>query len=433
MSVGILGGGIAGLASAHYLSKKGIKVTILEKSDELGGLLKSIKLDHNYLEGYYHHIFSSHTDVMALLEDLGMSSDLSWYETKMGFYIKGKLYPFNGAIDLLRFKPLGLLNRIRFGLGALYLKKTYNENWHQLSALDLVEKVFGRAGVKAIWEPLLQAKFGSYYKKIPAAWLVERILSRSKHQGVANRTEKLGYLDGGFYRLVNALEKRVRSRGVQVHKRFNITKMECVNHSFRVLGDRGELFTFSHLINTLPLPALRAIDSNLPDAYRSLSKEVIYQTALVGVLILKRRLTDYLWINVADQKSPFVVLVEHTNMVSPQTYGGRHVVYLGSYIEQGHEYESLSDVSLKGLYIDSLKRMFPQFDKKDILDFYLFKGKNAQPVFTTNYNELKRKLEKPVDNMISIDTSQVYPESRSMNSAIAMAKRAVEQISRDYN
>src|SRR5262249_33959668 len=121
LRVGIIGGGIAGLASAHFLLNAGHVPVVLEASDQLGGLGTHFMHQGVSLERFYHVILDSDVELCALIADLGVSDRLVWRETGMGFLVDGKLYPFNTPRDLLRFRALRLTDRLRTAFGALYI------------------------------------------------------------------------------------------------------------------------------------------------------------------------------------------------------------------------------------------------------------------------------------------------------------------------
>ena len=61
------------------------------------------------------------------------------------------------------------------------------------------------------------------------------------------------------------------------------------------------------------------------------------------VLALDRQLTKYYWHSIPKEAGfPFLALVEHTNYMSPEHYGGDHLVYVGDYLDPSHEYFKLS-------------------------------------------------------------------------------------------
>jgi len=130
----------------------------------------------------------------------------------MGFHMGGRLYSFNTPLDLLKFTALPLADRLRTGLGALYITKV------KRAALDLDERyayqwlreLFGDDVFARIWQPLLRAKFGDRADTIPAYW-VWNLLNREKHGG----QEVKGYLRGGYQLLANTLRRSIRASGAR--------------------------------------------------------------------------------------------------------------------------------------------------------------------------------------------------------------------------
>ena len=127
MNTVIIGGGITGLVAAYKLSKKGFKVTVFESSYFLGGQASVINIGGNKIERGYHHLFKNDKEIIELIEELHLSDSLKWFKSSVGMYSNKKLYPFSTPKDLLSYKPLSLISRIRLGFISLYLKR--QKNW----------------------------------------------------------------------------------------------------------------------------------------------------------------------------------------------------------------------------------------------------------------------------------------------------------------
>ena len=59
-----------------------------------------------------------------------------------------------------------------------------------------------------------------------------------------------------------------------------------------------------------------------------------------------------------------LALVEHTNFVSKENFGGDHIVYAGDYLELGHEYFSMSDDELLERFIPAFQKFNPEFQAR---------------------------------------------------------------------
>jgi protoporphyrinogen oxidase len=153
MHVGIIGGGMMGLATAFYLNKKGHQVTILEKESNIGGLSRSTEiLPDIRWDRYYHVILSTDNELLNFIEDIGLSLDVQFRETKTGFYTDGQLHSMSTTMEFLKFKPLNLLDKFRLGAGIFYTSKL--NNWKRLEKIYVktwLTRVFGRRNYEKMW------------------------------------------------------------------------------------------------------------------------------------------------------------------------------------------------------------------------------------------------------------------------------------------
>ena len=62
MNVCVIGGGMMGLATAYYLAKPNVHVTVFEKEKEVGGLSRSAEMLPDLLWDRFYHVILS-TDV----------------------------------------------------------------------------------------------------------------------------------------------------------------------------------------------------------------------------------------------------------------------------------------------------------------------------------------------------------------------------------
>ena len=141
----------------------------------------------------------------------------------MRFYYKGEIYPFVSARDLIKFKPLKMINRIRLGLASLLMMRI--NDWRTIEkrgALEWLRQYAGEEACRIIWEPLLKMKFGDDYEKISAAWLWNRVVDRKGNGG----GDVLGYVKGGYKVLLDGLAERIRKNGGRIETGTPVEKID---------------------------------------------------------------------------------------------------------------------------------------------------------------------------------------------------------------
>ena len=77
------------------------------------------------------------------------------------------------------------------------------------------------------------------------------------------------------------------------------------------------------------------------------------------ILELDRPLTDIYWMNIADHNVPFLGIIEHTNLIPRELYGGRYVAYLTNYLDRHDEMFGLTPDELLGRYLPHLRKFNP--------------------------------------------------------------------------
>ena len=115
MRVGVIGGGAAGLAAAFELLRQGHSVEVFERAPFLGGQASTFDVGGGRLERGYHHLFTSDTDMVWLIHELGLGPKLAWIPSKVGLYHSGRIWPFATPTDLLRFSAISLADRMPAG------------------------------------------------------------------------------------------------------------------------------------------------------------------------------------------------------------------------------------------------------------------------------------------------------------------------------
>lgn len=431
MRIGIIGSGITGLTAAHELAGNGHQVELFEAADTIGGIAGAIPMDGFCLEKYYHHFFKSDKDIIALLKELGLESRLMWKQSRMGYYTDNMPYEFGTPISLLKFKPLPVTDKLRFGMSVLKLMSI--NDWQALEHVTAKEWLLKNAGARAfekVWKPLLLTKFGEQHDKISMAWLWGKIRLRgtSKEKG----QEVLGYIDGSSSLLFKRLTKELTNRGAVINLNCKVNTIRKDKDAFilETKHGRGGQWPsassgthFDRIIAAVPLPVFSRLAADiLPMEYLEKVNAIQYTAVVCMVLILKKPFSNFYWLNIGDESIPFGGLIEHTNLLDKSLYNNKHILYISNYLYKTSRFYGTDNEELLQEYIPHLKKINPEFDAGWVEGIHTFKDEYAQPVIKCGYSKLKPEFETPVKGLYTASMCNIYPEDRGVNYAVRDGK-----------
>jgi len=428
MNIAIIGAGYTGLSAAYDLAKAGHDVTIFESSDHPGGLAAGFKEPHWdwSVEKYYHHWFASDEHMLGLIKELGLDHKVVFPRPFTVVYHKEKWYPFDSILKALLYPGLGWgLNKIRFGFVGVFLRLT--NNWKALEKVTVdqwMRKWAGAQVYEQMWEPLVIGKFGERFaKQVNMAWMWARLKAR---------TTRLGTYQGGFQAFADDFAEILTGMGVRIKFNTPIGAIKSTADSkLTITAGQTEQLTYDRVLATTSPALLAKLAPDLPKSYLTRLLELNSMGAVVLTLSLKQQLSTqgYYWYNIPKSAGfPFLALVEHTNYVSPDNFGGDRILYAGDYLDTDHEYFSLSEEDLLEQFIPAIQRINPTFDKSWINKTWLHRTKYAQPVPLLNHSENIPAIQTPIPSLFFASMSQVYPWDRGTNFAVEIGRKAARLI-----
>ena len=423
-NIAVIGAGIGGMSAAYDLKKAGQAVTIFEASDHPGGLAEGFKEPHWdwSVERFYHHWFASDKHILGLIEELGWSDQVVFPTPITVMYHKGKFYPFDSIKAALLYPGLGFgINKIRFGLVGVYLRLT--NNWRELEKFTTEEWMRAKAGnqvYETMWEPMMIGKFGEKWaKKVNMAWMWARLHAR---------TTKLGTFKGGFQRFADKFAAELSATGVNLRLNSPISSIQKVADSrLEITLKDGSKESFDQVLVTLSPGLMAKMAPELPETYLQGLLNLHSMGAVVMTVSLKHRLSPegYYWYSIPKQAGfPFLALVEHTNFLKPEYFGGDHILYIGDYLEVDHPNFKKSDEELQAEFLPYLKKINPAFDLSWVNKVWVSKTPYAQPIPLVNHSKNIPSIQTPIDGLYFASMSQVYPWDRGTNFAVEIGRKA---------
>jgi protoporphyrinogen oxidase len=432
--IGVVGGGIAGLAAAYRLQEHGHEVQVFEASEDLGGLAATYETGGDPIERFYHHLSKSEETIVDLVDDLGLDDHLEWRIGKNAYYVDGVVHPMDKPWEILAYPHLSLYDTFRLAMlvldvdvrGGIPSFDTYErlEDFEDVPIEQFVVEHTSRGVYENFFEPLLEAKFGSRTEDVSAAWLLGRVKFRGERDILEG--EYLGYLEGGFGRLIDALIEAVGRENVTTGA--YVTDLATADGAVESLTVETGEGTETHDVDA-------AVVAAMPDVLESLTGyqcDIDFQGTVCSVISMDEPLTDTYWLNIADD-APFGALIEHTNYVPPARYGGEHLLYAVSYIQDSSEnLWQLDDDGVEETWLDGIESLFPDFDRDSVNWIRTARNPKTAPVYERGYLDMviPYDLAEAVADGVyyaGMASKAQYPE-RSLNGGIVAGYECADRI-----
>jgi protoporphyrinogen oxidase len=324
-----------------------------------------------------------------------LEQDLRWTATGTGLYTHGAYYAMNGARDFLRFPLLTWLDKGRLAAALAYVTRVADpRKLHTQTAAAWLARICGQRVYQVLWQPLLRAKFGGFADQVSAVFLWATLRRLAGARSSLAQREKLGYVRGGYYAIINRLVARIAEARGRVRLNTKVVRIELT----AAPGDRGcsiafecggqeSRATFDLVVYTGPLPlACQVVAGKLAedvaDAQRLYPSSEAYLGIVCPVLVLRRPLTPYYVLNIAEPEIELTGVIETGNLLNrDQECAGRSLVYLPRYLGADDRAQARADGEFLAAAIDrGVTRMFPGFSRADIVQASVHRARHVQPL-----------------------------------------------------
>lgn len=424
--IAVIGAGYMGLATAYQLAKDGYDPVLFEADDRVGGMTASFDFSGTFIERYYHfHCISDH-DFFELLEELELSNQLVWRETKMGYWFDNKLQPWGNPLALLKFKGLSLTAKFRYGLHAFLCTK--RDNWLPLDdfeATSWIKKWVGSEAYEVLWRRLFEYKFYNHSDQLSAAWIWSRIrrIGRSRYNIFK---EKLGYLEGGSNTLLSALSEKITELGGEIRLSTPVHEVMVENDKVTAIKTANGVEHFDKVISTVPLPFVSRMIPALPKQVAEKFDSVKNVAVVCVIAKLKQQLTENFWLNTNDPDMDIPGIVEYSNLRPLDD----HIVYVPFYMPKEHKtYQDSDEVFLEKVKSYFLK-INSSLNDSDIIEIKANRYEYAQPVCPPGFSSHLPSAYFGIEGLWVADTSYYYPEDRGISESIGFGRNLAKEASK---
>lgn len=408
-----------GLMTAIELLKVGHEVEIYERDDRIGGMSASFDFDGLEIERYYHFICKTDFPLFELLTELGLSDKLRWTDTKMGFFYNGRLYKWGTPFALMAFDGLDLVSKVRYGLHAMYTKSI--KDWRpfdRMRATEWIRRWVGKRAYDVLWKSLFELKLFEHGDEVSAAWIGTRL----KRVALSRRSlmqETMGYLEGGSATLLKAMERFIVERGGRIHLKSGIDRVNVSAGRVSSIQVGSTESPCQAVISTAPIQYVPRLVPELPSEFTARINRIQNIPVACVILKLKHPLTENFWMNINDPSIGIPGVIEYTNLneMTPS------VLYAPFYMPKTHPKWANSNDQLINEVIGYLDKLNPAFSRDWVLARHCHRYDFAQTICPPGFYAMLPPMKTPIVGLYMADTSYYYPEDRSINESISVARK----------
>ncbi len=435
MKVAVIGGGMLGLTLAHRLATRGNQVELFEAADQLGGLAGPQRFGPFVWDRYYHCVLPQDSQLIALLEELGLKTALRFRRTGTGYYAGGKFYSMSGNADFLRFPLLSVADKFRLGLLVMHATHTARPlDLYRVTAQDWLTRWCGKRGYETFWRPLLRAKFGTYYDQVAAVFIWATLTRLQGARSSTSAKEQLGYVSGGYARVLAAFQQKLEARGAVVRTSAPVSRIdrgEKGGARVEWAGSTPGAADFEQVFFTGPTRLARRVatgfESIVDDAERRYPTGTSYLGVMCMNLVLKNPLTPYYVLNIADPGVELTGLIEMTNLVDRDAETqGLSLLYLPRYMDSASPMFDEPDDKLVASLLDrGVRRLYPSLPNSDIVDLQVHRARFVQPLPLARQGVAGAEPARATPPFTILNTSMLECATLNNNEVVGLADRFV--------
>lgn len=447
----IIGAGPAGLTCGYELLKKSnlYNVIILEESNDIGGISKTVNYNGNRMDIGGHRFFSKDKRVVDFWKNImPIQGSMSYDDKKLGrdcflalsgpnpevddrvmlvrnrvsriYYLK-KFFDYPISLKFSTFSNMGIIRTIESGFSYLYscvFKKKedslenfyinrFGKKLYSMFFCDYTEKVWGRHPSK------ISADWGSQrVKSLSIVSLIKDFFCKKfkiKSKNVeTSLIESFMYPKFGPGQLWENVASEIEKMGGKIRKNCRVDKINIKGGKIVSVVSGNNIINGDIFVSSMPVKDLIiGMGNKVPKDILRIAKGLPYRDFVtVGLLVKKLNLNNETniktlgnivpdcWIYVQESNVKLGRIQIFNNWSPYMVKDPDNTVWLGLeyFCNEGDNFWSLSDNEIINLAIKELISM-GLINNDDVLDFHLEKIKKAYPAYFDTYSEFDRIID----------------------------------------
>ncbi len=413
----ILGGGLAGLAAGYELAKRGIKVVVVEKWEQVGGLARTIEVNGFRFDTGPHRWYSKSNMVNKWMLTL-LGREVIKVPRLTRIYFDKKFF----------YYPIRMMNAL-FGIGLWKaFKAVFDYGIARIKARLLKPKLltmedgyinqFGKTLYEVFFKRYSEKLWGEDCRNISIDWVGQRTRGLNfitlvketifKSRNVVSLVDEFSYPRRGVGRLAEIMAGKIKKLKGEVYTSAEVIKINRTNKIISSIviqkNNKKETIVGDNYISSIPITdLLKRLIPKVDKNILTLTDKFRYRDELqVALFVKKTHITPDTWIYVHPKEIPFMRIMEMdnwSNLLSPK---GTTTLVFEVACNEGDKMWQKSDKEIIDLVANSYIKEFGLIGKADIIGGFVHRVPKEYPVYHIGYFEDAEKLKKYLSHLSNL-------------------------------
>ncbi|HEA47174.1 MAG TPA: FAD-dependent oxidoreductase [bacterium] len=431
----IVGAGITGLTIAYLLAKAGIKVLVLEKEKQIGGLAKSFRYGNFTFDIGPHRFYTHNQRVLAFIQEI-LGEEGKILERQTAVYFRSRYYSWPLHPQALFKLPLPLTLRAARDI----FTQGFRSKSRERSFKDYIIRQYGPTLYEVFFRDYTQKFLGISSEETHSTWAQMGIIKAVIDEKAAPRSLiglirmalfppaaslKFIYPKGMMGSFCEILAEKIEKLGGKILVSYPLEKMKISEGEIKTISVQEESWPVERVIWTAPLTSLCSL-------LRVSSRGLEYRAILLYLLEINHPpLLPYQWCYYGDPKIIFSRVSQPNLFNKLAAPPGRSGLCLEILCQKGDDYWE-NYQGLKNRVLSDLIRVGLIEGKEEIINLHYQRIPEAYPIYHIDYPQRLARIKKDLSrirNLVIAGRSGSFWYN-NMDECIEMASEIASQIIR---
>ena len=418
----IIGAGPAGLTAGYELLKSKYEVVIVEETEEIGGISKTVEHNGNRMDMGGHRFFSKVPEVNEWWQEM-LGKDFIRRERLSRIYFDRKFFDYPISLKVSTLKAMGFKTTLEAGVSCL---KSAIRPRPERSLEDFYINRFGEKLYRMFFENYTENLWGRHPSKISPEWgaqrvkglsggaiikdITQKLLKKKDRKVETSLVEEFWYPRLGPGQMWEKVAQEIEAKGGKIIRNAKVVKVTIEEGkvdgvTYEKKGAKKQL-KGDYVISSMPIKDLIRAMNRVPRECKEIAGGLPYRDFMtVGVLVPKIMMTEELkdnWIYV-HERGVKMGRIQIFNNWSEDLVADKDKIWMGLeyFCNEGDRLWKMKDEAFAKKAIKELREIGLLQKEGEVADWHVERVKKAYPAYFDSYSEID-KLREYLDGITNL-------------------------------